>query len=826
MKKLNFFERLLIIANQSSFDKYVLDFLDGNDVPQTVVVSSEDNAMAFSAVFACFRVLAETFASVPVFEYKKLSNGDRIQTNDTGIYPILHGIANDEMSSYNWKESSMYQLCAGGNSISLRGINASNETVSLIPVEWQRIKIERDKDTKKLIYIIDSKNKYNRNDVFHVPGPSINGVVGMSILEYAAQSIRLGLSYEKFGNNFYKNGVLPSGVFEMTGHLKEGAEQVFRESLKKEYAGLKNAGTPILLEDGLKFSPLTMKLVDAEFLSSKKFQIEDICRFCRVPLHLVQNLDRCLAGNTLVYTKNGPIEIKDINVGEFVWSPNGDGMVLRKVLNKWNNGKAEILEIKTTNRTIKCNSNHRLLVRRPVNRELIPGETGGKNIDGKKYRIVWENQYIPAGELAKGDILITLKSIPDEEIISAPNGRNISNGFMEFCGLLLADGNINRQNGIPSGVSIARASTALYMDYYRKIITEEFRSFVGGNGKGDQSLVPTTSVTLQEGTRYTRFSSVLAGKELVDLGFSGTAHTKRIPKWVYGLKNELKLSFLRGFLDGDGTVDNRGKITFYSVNKLLINDLRCLCMALNIPVTNITAYKNTKPAPGSTVLIQSLIWRFTCSNPDANKKIGSHDPRYIKRFLNGKPFLKKDRKYPRSGGLCFKSDYLSIAKICKISKCKPELVYDIEVDGSHCFIADGVVSHNSTNNNIEHQSLEFVMYTMLPHFKRYEECINTQLLTSLWRERGYYFEFDMNTLVRGDMKSRMESYGHARQWGFMSVNDIRRLENQPRIPNGDIYLQPSNMIEAGKVVEQPSNGVPIDQKIKDEIEMIVNLPRK
>ncbi|GAB6172968.1 hypothetical protein JCM15765_24460 [Paradesulfitobacterium aromaticivorans] len=103
----------------------------------------------------------------------------------------------------------------------------------------------------------------------------------------------------------------------------------------------------------------------------------------------------------------------------------------------------------------------------------------------------------------------------------------------------------------------------------------------------------------------------------------------------------------------------------------------------------------------------------------------------------------------------------------------------------------------ATNNNIEHQSLEFVMYTMLPWFKRWEENINMQLLTPLERRSGYYIEFKIDNLLRGDAQSRATAYATGRQWGWLSVNDIRKLENMPPISNGDIYLTPSNMIEAG-----------------------------
>jgi HK97 family phage portal protein len=120
--------------------------------------------------------------------------------------------------------------------------------------------------------------------------------------------------------------------------------------------------------------------------------------------------------------------------------------------------------------------------------------------------------------------------------------------------------------------------------------------------------------------------------------------------------------------------------------------------------------------------------------------------------------------------------------------------------------------------NIEQQSLEFVMYTMLPIFKRFEDAINAQLLTPEQRRQGYYIEFLINGLLRGDSKSRAESYAIGRQWGWLSVNDIRRMENMPPIPNGDIYLQPSNMIEAGKEQQQVQAYARLVEEIHNMIE--------
>lgn len=294
---MSLFSKIKMIMSPG-FDELIRKYMDGSDVgPSEFGLVSDDSAMKFSTLFACFRVLAETFASVPIFEYKKLKNGDREQTDDTGLYDILHCVPNDEMSAYNFKESLMYQICAGGNAICSRLYNSTGGITGLYPIEHQRVQIGRDKDTKVLTYTIDNKDVKTRKDIFHIPGPSVNGIDGMSIIEYASQAVKLGLSYETAGNSFYKNGMLTTGVFEHPTFLKDEAKKRFVDEMQKSYSGLRNFGKPMVLEDGLKFKEVSIKPVDAQFLESKKFQVEEICRFCRVPLHLVQNLDKATNNN-------------------------------------------------------------------------------------------------------------------------------------------------------------------------------------------------------------------------------------------------------------------------------------------------------------------------------------------------------------------------------------------------------------------------------------------------------------------------------------------------------------------------------------------------
>jgi len=296
----NFFQRVKAVFSKTYFEQYVHDFYAGNDLPDTLGRTSEQTALKYSAFFGCNRVLSETFASVTINEFKKdKKSGDREKTDETGLYPILRFAPNDETSRYNFQECLLTQINFGGNFLAERIMNG-RKIAGLSQIPWQYYDIYRDNEDKKLKYrIIGNENNtvLERNQVLHIPGPSTNGIVGMSLLTYAASTIQLGQTYEKFGQNFFKNGALTSGIFETEGTLKDEAFNRLKKDLKKNYQGLVNAGVPMIAEDGLKYRPLNINPVDAELLTSKRFQIEDICRFFRVPPHLVQHLEKATFNN-------------------------------------------------------------------------------------------------------------------------------------------------------------------------------------------------------------------------------------------------------------------------------------------------------------------------------------------------------------------------------------------------------------------------------------------------------------------------------------------------------------------------------------------------
>lgn len=290
--KLSLRSRLKILAT-GNLDEYRESWLRGDDPPSSGNIDT-DRAMKYSVVNACVRVRAETFASVPIMIYRKTKDG-REPITDISLYDILHHRPNGEMAPFGFKETLMTNFDVSGNTVCERLYNKTGELIGLYPYPHEAVTIGRDKATNKLIYKIGSGEKskiLQREEVLHVPNMSFDGVIGMSPIGYAASAIRLGLSYENYGVKFYENAATPSGVFEHPSKLSDTGYERLKSDLKTNYTGMRNAGVPMILEEGMKWHQVTISPIDAQLLESKNFQIEDVCRIYRVPQHLVNKLDR------------------------------------------------------------------------------------------------------------------------------------------------------------------------------------------------------------------------------------------------------------------------------------------------------------------------------------------------------------------------------------------------------------------------------------------------------------------------------------------------------------------------------------------------------
>lgn len=261
---------------------------------------TESTAISLSAVWGCTLVLSQTIASLPLHVYKRIKGG-KVRYPEHPLYPILHTLPNSEMTSYQWRQAMLYNLCLHGNAIYEIQRNQGGQVIGIWPIPNSRVTIKRSDRTGEIIYKIrlnDGRENYlAQMDILHIKGLSSDGLVGLSPIQAGAEVIGIGLAERKSAAMLYENGSIPSGVIEVDHAMGDEEYERIKESWNRSHKGLDNAHRVAFLEEGMKFKQLTLNPVDAQLIESRKFTVEDIARFYRMPLHKIQNLDRATNNN-------------------------------------------------------------------------------------------------------------------------------------------------------------------------------------------------------------------------------------------------------------------------------------------------------------------------------------------------------------------------------------------------------------------------------------------------------------------------------------------------------------------------------------------------
>ena len=266
----------------------------------------EKSAMQIATVYACVRLLAETVAGLPLHLYRTKDGGSaKERAMDHPLYKLLYRQPNPEMTSFSFREVMMTHLLLWGNCYAQIIRDGKNGVLGLYPLLPENMEIDRD-DKGQIFYIYhaytDEKpgenNKdiyFRRDEIFHVPGLGFNGLVGFSPIAMMKNALGTTLAVEKYGSSFFKNGAQPSGVLEHPGVLKDPSK--IRENWSAVYGGANNAHKVAVLEEGMQYKAISLPPEDSQFLSTRQFGVNEICRIFRVPPHMVQDLEHATFSN-------------------------------------------------------------------------------------------------------------------------------------------------------------------------------------------------------------------------------------------------------------------------------------------------------------------------------------------------------------------------------------------------------------------------------------------------------------------------------------------------------------------------------------------------
>lgn len=267
---------------------------------------NEHTAMQMTAVYSCVRILAETLAGLPLHVYKYNDSGGKEKYLQHPLYRLLHDEPNPEMTSFTFRETLMSHLLLWGNAYAQIIRNARGEVIALYPLMPNKMTVDRDKNGR-LFYLYqrsvedaptlgkDSLVYLYPSDVLHIPGLGFDGLVGYSPIAMAKNAIGLAMATEEYGAKFFANGAAPGGVLEHPGTIKD--PQKVRDSWNAAYQGSTNSHRVAVLEEGMKYQQIGIPPEQAQFLETRKFQINEIARIFRVPPHMLADLEKSSFSN-------------------------------------------------------------------------------------------------------------------------------------------------------------------------------------------------------------------------------------------------------------------------------------------------------------------------------------------------------------------------------------------------------------------------------------------------------------------------------------------------------------------------------------------------
>ena len=267
---------------------------------------NEQTAMQMTAVYSCVRILSETVAGLPLHVYRYNDSGGKEKDLKHPLYKLLHDEPNPEMTSFAFRETLMSHLLLWGNAYAQIIRNARGNVIALYPLMPNRMTVDRDSNGR-LYYRYQKSSEDSQtlgkdsqvylapSDVMHIPGLGFDGLVGYSPIAMAKNAVGLAIATEEYGAKFFANGAAPGGVLEHPGTIKD--PQKVKESWNSAYQGSTNAHRVAVLEEGMKYQAIGISPEQAQFLETRKFQINEIARIFRVPPHMLADLEKSSFSN-------------------------------------------------------------------------------------------------------------------------------------------------------------------------------------------------------------------------------------------------------------------------------------------------------------------------------------------------------------------------------------------------------------------------------------------------------------------------------------------------------------------------------------------------
>ena len=262
------------------------------------IAVNEKTALGLSAWWACVQVISEDVAGLPLLTYQRLQPKGKERATNHPLYDVLHNEPNPEMTPFTFWQTLTAHVCSWGNAYAEIAFNKGGDVEALWPLRPDHCWPERKDGAIRYNVTIDNKGYVLPPErVLHIPGLSFNGLKGYSPTQMAMESIGLGLAAEKFGATLFKNNARPGGYLRHPAKLSEEAQKRLIASWEERTKGLDHSHRMAVLEEGMEFVAVGMPPEAVQFLLTRQYQVEEVCRWHRMQPHKVQHLLRATFSN-------------------------------------------------------------------------------------------------------------------------------------------------------------------------------------------------------------------------------------------------------------------------------------------------------------------------------------------------------------------------------------------------------------------------------------------------------------------------------------------------------------------------------------------------
>lgn len=276
----------------------IMNALFSTSTTKSGTVVTIDNAMKISTVFSCVRVLSEGIACLPLHLYKK-TDKEKSKASKHPLYDVLHFQPNSEHTPITFWEMCISSLCLNGNFYAQIIRSRNGDVLELIPFITRNVRKYRVKSTGKIVYtyIVDGKTyEFEKENVFEVMGLTLDGFTGLSPISYQRETLGLSKAAVEHGAKYFNNDATPPLALEVPNELSDPAYKRLKDSWHDAH-GKDNKFKTAILEQGTVAKQLSISHKDSQFLETRQFQRSEIAGMYRVPLHLINDLQKSSFNN-------------------------------------------------------------------------------------------------------------------------------------------------------------------------------------------------------------------------------------------------------------------------------------------------------------------------------------------------------------------------------------------------------------------------------------------------------------------------------------------------------------------------------------------------